>query len=387
MWIQRQYQDLIAESVLTRPAVLVTGARQTGKTSILAHMYPNYSFVSLDLPSMAELAENEPERFLREFPPPVIIDEAQYAPKLFRHLKRFIDESRSKNGQFLLTGSQKFQLMNSVGDSLAGRIDIIELETLSQQEVLNSNRSLSLEKTMFRGGYPELHNNLELRESRFFSGYVASYLERDVKGVLNVQNLRDFERFIRALALRSGQLLNKAEVAKDIGISPTTANSWISVLEASGQITLLEPWFGNKTKQMVKSPKLYFNDTGLLIFLLGIRSEEAMLDSPYLGAIWETFVFSEIRKRDLHRDGSWNWNFYRDKTREIDFIRDEGGVFTLLECKWTESPSRKDIKHLEYFRENIADGKVARSFVVSRPSNRFPLSDSVEAVSLCDLPS
>ena len=112
MWIQRQYQDLIAESVLTRPAVLVTGARQTGKTSILAHMYPNYSFVSLDLPSMAELAENEPERFLREFPPPVIIDEAQYAPKLFRHLKRFIDESRSKNGQFLLTGSQKFQLMN-----------------------------------------------------------------------------------------------------------------------------------------------------------------------------------------------------------------------------------------------------------------------------------
>ncbi|SMF41223.1 ATP-binding protein [Pseudobacteriovorax antillogorgiicola] len=385
MWIQRKYQDLIAESVSTRPAVLVTGARQTGKTSILSHMFPDYSFVSLDLPSMAELAENEPERFLREFPPPVIIDEAQYAPRLFRHLKRFIDESRSINGQFLLTGSQKFQLMNSVGDSLAGRIDIIEFETLSQQEILSTQSSLSLESLLFRGGYPELHNNVELRESRFFSGYIASYLERDVKGVLNVQNLRDFESFIRALALRSGQLLNKAEVAKDIGISPTTANSWISVLEASGQITLLEPWFGNKTKQMVKSPKLYFNDTGLLIFLLGIRSEEAMLDSPYLGAIWETFVFSEIRKRDLHRDGSWNWNFYRDKTREIDFIKDEGGVFTLLECKWTESPSKKDIKHLEYFRENIAKGRVAKSFVVSRPSNRFPLSEFVDAANLQDL--
>ena len=136
---------------------------------------------------------------------------------------------------------------------------------------------------------------------------------------------------------------------------------------------------------MVKSPKLYFNDTGLLIFLLGIRSEEAMLGSPYLRAIWETFVFSEIRKKDLHRDGSWNWNFYRDKTREIDFVRDEGGVFTLLECKWTESPSKKDIKHLDYFRENIANGQVAKSLVVSRPSNRFPLSEFVDAVKLDDL--
>ena len=158
MWIKREYQELIQESVSNRPAVLITGARQTGKTSILAHMYPDYSFVSLDLPSMAELAENEPESFLREFPPPVIIDEAQYAPKLFRHLKRFIDHSRAKNGQFLLTGSQKFQLMSSVGDSLAGRIDVIELETLSHKEILASQRHTSLDQMMFRGGYPELYN-------------------------------------------------------------------------------------------------------------------------------------------------------------------------------------------------------------------------------------
>lgn len=384
MWITREYEKLILESVTTRPAVLVTGARQTGKTSILSHMFPEYSFVSLDLPSMAELAENEPERFLKEYQPPVIIDEAQYAPRLFRHLKKFIDESRSKNGQFLLTGSQKFQLMKSVGDSLAGRIDIVELETLSLKEINGSQNSFPIEEAMFRGGYPELYNNTQLREARFFSGYIASYLERDVKGILNVQNLRDFERFIRALALRSGQLLNKADIAKDIGISPTTANAWISVLEASGQLTLLEPWFGNKTKQMIKGPKVYFNDTGLLCFLLGLRSKEAMLQSPYLGAIWETFVFSEIRKKDLHLDGSWNWNFYRDKTREIDFIRDEGGMFTLLECKWTENPSKKDAKHLNYFREHLANGNVINSYIVSRPSNRFPISEYVDAVNLSD---
>ena len=361
------------------------GARQTGKTSILAHMYPDYSFVSLDLPSMAELAENEPERFLSEYPPPIIIDEAQYAPKLFRHLKRFIDQSRSKNGQFLLTGSQKFQLMSSVGDSLAGRLDIIELENLSVAEISDAEETSSLENLIFRGGFPELYRNRQLRESRFFSGYIASYLERDVKGILNVQNLRDFERFIRAIALRSGQLLNKADIAKDIGVSPTTANSWISVLEASGQIILLEPWFGNKTKQMIKSPKVYFKDTGLLIFLLGIRSIEIMLSSPYLGAIWETFVFSELRKKDLHKDGTWNWNFYRDKTREIDFIRDEGGVFTLIECKWTENPSKKDSRHLEYFRENLSRGKVDKSYIVARPHNRFPVSEYVDAVNFEDI--
>ena len=385
MWITREYQKTISESVSTRPAVLVTGARQTGKTSILAHLYPDYSFVSLDLPSMAELAENEPERFLSEFPPPVIIDEAQYAPKLFRHLKRFIDSSRFKNGQFLLTGSQKFQLMSSVGDSLAGRIDIIELETLSIKEIKNTYSDIPLEDSVFRGGYPELYSNKVLRESRFFGGYIASYLERDVKGILNVQNLRDFERFIRALALRSGQLLNKADIAKDIGISPTTANTWISVLEASGQITLLEPWLGNKSKQLVKSPKVYLNDSGLLCFLLGLRSKEAMMNSPYLGAIWETFVFSEIRKTDLHLDGSWNWNFYRDKAREVDFIKDEGGVFTLLECKWTENPAKKDARHLEYFKENIANGHVDKAYVVSRPNNRFPLTELVEAIKLTDI--
>ena len=259
------------------------------------------------------------------------------------------------------------------------------METLSMTEVKRCKEHLNLQDLLFRGGYPELYRNHSLREQMFYSSYIASYLERDVKGILNVLNLRDFERFIRAIALRSGQVLNKAELAKDIGISPTTANSWISVLEASGQITLLEPWFGNETKQLVKSPKVYFNDVGLLVSLLGVRSKEVLLNSPYLGAVWETFVFSELRKRDIHRDGSWNWNFYRDTTREIDFIKDEGGLFTLLECKWSENPSIKDTKHLEYFRKNIAPNKVIRSCIVGRPNNSFALSEHVSAIKIDDL--
>ena len=156
------------------------------------------------------------------------------------------------------------------------------------------------------------------------------------------------------------------------------------MLQASGQICLIEPWFGNQTKQIIKSPKVYFCDVGLLRFLLGMRSSEGLFNSPYLGAIWETFVFSELRKKDLHEQGRWNWNFYRDKTREIDFVRDEGGIFTLIECKWSENPTIKDTKYLRYFSEHVAPGHVKKSYVLGRPHNAFPLNKNVEAINLHD---
>lgn len=385
MWIERKYQSLILDSARTRPAVLLTGPRQTGKTSLLTHLFPNMTFVSLDLPSVAELAEKEPNRFLEEFPPPLIIDEAQYAPELFRHLKLRIDENRDLNGQFLLTGSQKFQLMRTVGDSLAGRLEIIAIEPLSISEIRGHHSNLRLEELIFRGGYPELHKQDEIKPQRFFSSYVASYLERDVKEILNVTNLRDFERFIRALATRSGQLINKGEVAKDVGVSPTTANAWLSVLETSGQICLLEPWYTNKSKQISKSPKLYFNDSGLLAFLLGLRSPEAMLQSPHMGAIWETFVFAELRKKDLHADGFWTWNFYRDRTREIDFLKDEGGVFDLIECKWSERPDKRDVRHMRYFADLLGSSAIRSSRVVARPERAYLLDDFIRVISVSDL--
>ena len=184
----------------------------------------------------------------------MIIDEVQYAPGLFRHLKVAVDASRARNGQFLLTGSQKFTLMKNVSESLAGRADIVELETLSLAEIRAALPQTVLEAAIVRGGFPELHANPDI-DAAFYNSYLATYLERDVRSLANVGNLRDFERFLRACALRSANLLNKADLARDVGIAPSTANHWLSTLEASGQIVLLEPWFSNRTKSIVKSPE------------------------------------------------------------------------------------------------------------------------------------
>src|SRR5437773_6895654 len=228
----------------------------------------------------------------------MIVDEVQYAPGLFRHLKVTVDASRTRNGQFLLTGSQKFTLMKSVSESLAGRADITELETLSFGEIHSIRPSTTIETIIVRGGFPELHANPDIDQVAFYNSYLATYLERDVRSLANVGNLRDFERFLRACALRSANLLNKADLARDVGIAPSTANHWLSTLDASGQVVLLEPWFSNRTKSIVKSPKLYLADTGLLCALLNIGSEDALHQSAAVGSIWETFVVAQLRRCD-----------------------------------------------------------------------------------------
>ena len=228
MWIPRDVEARLKRSAKTRPVIVLTGARQTGKTSTFRHLFPDYGFVSLDLPTEAEQAEKEPERFLQRHPPPVIIDEVQYAPGLFRHLKVAVDAHRTRNGQFLLTGSQKFTLMKNVSESLAGRADIVELETLSFAEIRGALPKAELETAIVRGGFPELYANPDIDSVAFYNSYLATYLERDVRALANVGSLRDFERFLRACALRSANLLNKADLARDVGIAPSTANQWLS---------------------------------------------------------------------------------------------------------------------------------------------------------------
>src|SRR2546423_6325348 len=223
--------------------------------------------------------------------------------------------------------------MKSVSESLAGRADVAELETLSLAEILAARPQTALEMAIVRGGFPELHANPDLDQVAFYNSYLATYLERDVRSLASVGNLRDFERFLRACALRSANLLNKADLARDVGISPSTANHWLSVLAASGQIVLLEPWFSNRTKSIVKSPKLYLADTGLLCALLNIRSEEALRQAPAAGAIWETFVFAQLRARERRTGRLGSLFFWRDRTREVDFVVDVGGRLELFEAK------------------------------------------------------
>ncbi|HTF61126.1 MAG TPA: ATP-binding protein [Edaphobacter sp.] len=360
--------------------IVLTGARQTGKTSTFLRLFPNHSFVSLDLPTEAEQAEKEPRSFLQRYPPPVIIDEVQYAPGLFRHLKAEVDAHRTRNGQFLLTGSQKFTLMKNVSESLAGRADIVELETLSLAEIQASLPETKVEAAVVRGGFPELYANPDIDLIAFYNSYLATYLERDIRLLTNVGSLRDFERFVRACALRSANLLNKADLARDVGIAPSTANHWLSMLEASGQVVLLEPWFSNRTKSIVKSPKLYFADTGLLCALLNIRSEEALLQSPAAGAIWETFVFAQLRDRERNAGRVGGLFFWRDRTREVDFVVDAGGRLELFEAKWTELPDIGDTVNLDFVRNVVGKSRVTGGAVVARPPNSFPFANGFRAL-------
>lgn len=380
MWIPRAVEARLQRSARTRPVIILTGARQTGKTSTFLRLFPNYAFVSLDLPTEAEQAEKEPRSFLQRHPPPVIIDEVQYAPALFRHLKVAVDAHRTRNGQFLLTGSQKFALMKNVSESLAGRADIVELETLSFAEIRAALPQVGVETAIVRGGFPELYANPEIDLIAFYNSYLATYLERDVRSLTNVGSLRDFERFVRACAFRSANLLNKADLARDVGIAPSTANHWLSMLEASGQVILLEPWFSNRTKSIVKSPKLYFADTGLLCALLNIRSEEALLQSPAAGAVWETFVFAQLRDRERRVGHVGSLFFWRDRTREVDFVVDVGGRLELFEAKWTEFPDTTDTVNLNFVRDVVGKSQVTSGAVISRTPNSFPLPNGFRAL-------
>jgi len=275
--------------------------------------------------------------------------------------------------------------MKSVSESLAGRADILELETLSLAEIRAALPQTKLETAIVRGGFPELHANADIDHATFYNSYLATYLQRDVRSLANVGNLRDFERFLRACALRSANLLNKADLARDVGIAPSTANHWLSTLEASGQVVLLEPWFSNRTKSIVKSPKLYLADTGLLCALLNIGSEDALHQSPAVGAIWETFVFAQLRSRERRAGRAGSLFFWRDRTREVDFVVDVGGRLELFEAKWTELPAESDVVNLDFMRKTLGKARVIRGAVVSRTPNSFPIVNGFRAPAISEL--
>jgi predicted AAA+ superfamily ATPase len=385
MWVDRQIEPRLQRLARQRPVVVVTGARQVGKSSLVARLFPKHSSVTLDLPSEAEQAEKDPARFLERHPPPLAVDEVQYAPALFRHLKVRVDAARKRNGAFILTGSQKLTLMQSVAESLAGRAEVVDLEGLSFAEIRSAYPKMGMEAVAVRGFFPELYEKPELDAPGFHRSYVTTYLERDLRSQLNVASLRDFERFVRACALRSAQLLNKADLARDVGISPSTAGQWLSLLEASNQVFLLEPWFSNRTKSLVKTPKLYFCDTGLMCFFAGIRSPRDLLDSPLAGAVFETFVCAELRKQNGLDQRAGALFFFRDRTREVDFLFDRGGRFELLEAKWTEHPDARDASQLAYVAKLLGEQNVLARSIVCRTPNRYPLSQGIEAISVGDL--
>lgn len=382
----KEFRREIATAVLRLaahfPAVVVTGARQTGKTTLLTRLFPGHHYVSLDLPAQAQLAEEDPRSFLLRHPPPLLVDEVQYVPGLFRHLKVEIDGNRDANGQFILTGSQKFILRKEVSDSLAGRCGVLELEGLSIEELGDAfhdrERREGIAGILVRGFMPQLWKDPDMRPADYFSSYQATYLERNVRQLLNVSSLRDFDRFMRASAVRTGQILNRTELSKEVGISNKTAAEWLSVLQASNQITLLEPYFANVGKRLAKTPKLYFNDVGLLCFLLGLNRDSVM-DSYLIGAIWETFVFGELRKYLSATAPEASLWFYRDQSREVDFVVEKDGRLTLAEAKWKELPGQKDFQRLLAVQPLLRAARLP-ALVLCRTGDSFPVAKDMLAV-------
>ena len=340
MWLKREISDLLVQLAAKRPAVLITGARQTGKTSLLQQLFTQHNYVTLDIPLNARRARDESGFFLENHATPLIIDEIQYAPELFRYLKVHIDQNRHSNGQFLITGSQKFSLMQGVTDSLAGRVSIVNLHSLSVAELhrhfdaaLNTRQTL---QWMVKGGYPEIYEH-DLESSRFHADYIATYIERDVRQLINIRHVGEFDQFMRLLALRSGQIFNMSRIASEVGVSVNTIKSWINVLETSNIIYLLRPYYQNFGKRLIKSPKLYFLDTGLLCYLTNIHSPEMLVDSPLLGAFFETFALGQLLRKMHNRGAPDEIYYFRDKDgKEVDFLIPWGSQIDLYECKWND---------------------------------------------------
>lgn len=377
LWIRRYHAKALSKLASQFPAVIVSGPRQSGKTSLLTKTFPDAEYVTLDYPQIAESAESNPEAFLAQFDCQVILDEVQYAPSLFRYLKIQIDRQRQDRGKYLLTGSQNFSLMEGVSESLAGRCGILNLPTLSYAELKASFKDLQLMDMLLKGGYPELWANAQMDFNTYYSSYVTTYLERDLRNIVKVQNLRDFNRFIRSLAMRTGQILVYADLAKDIGIAPSTAREWISALQTSNLVFLVEPYFGNIGKRLIKSPKIYFSDVGLAAFLCGISTVEQLLASPIKGHLWETLVIGEI-VRSFYAKGLAHAPIYFWQTStgvEVDCVIQIGGRFRLFEIKFAENPAPKDYRGLKSFAQAYGDKTIIERGVICQTPHAWQRDD------------
>ena len=367
--IQRTLGVKLKKAATQYPVVTLTGPRQSGKTTLVKILFPEYKYVSLENPDHRIFALDDPNGFLRQFDKGVILDEVQRTPDLFSYIQTIVDND-DHPGRFILTGSQNFLLIERISQSLAGRMAIFHLLPFSHRELLNrkplspddfpdsqlKKSSLTdLWSTLLAGFYPRIHDKgLNARE--WLTSYYQTYIERDVRSLINVGDLETFGRFIRLCAGRTGQLLNFSSLAADCGISNMTAKRWMSVLQASFIVAQVRPHYENFSKRLIKSPKLYFVDTGLLSFLLGIRSAEEFRYHALRGAIFESFVFSELYKSFLNHGQVPEIYFWHDvKGHEVDFIIDRGFRMLPIEVKSGETLVSDSFKGLKYYHKLAGD--------------------------------
>ena len=331
--IPRQAAPVLQNLALGYPILAITGPRQAGKTTLAQTTFPDKRYLSLEDPDQRAFAEEDPRAFLARLPQGAILDEAQRCPALFSYLQTRVDAEK-KMGQFVLTGSQQFGLLSNITQTLAGRVGMVQLLPFSLQEMQRGELAINdLDDLMWRGMYPPVHDR-QLAPEQWFANYLVTYVERDVRQLIEVQNLSLFQRFIKLCAARCGQLLNLSSLASDCGVSHNTVRAWISVLEASYVVFLLQPHHQNFGKRLVKTPKLYFVDTGLAAFLLGIRDPQHLSIHSARGALFENFVISELLKRRYNEGLPSNLFFWRNNAGdEVDLVIEQGEQLIPVEIK------------------------------------------------------
>ena len=382
MYIKRDLEKIVLEMSKAFPVVLVSGPRQAGKTTMLEKLSDNHrKYISLDNPMVRDIAVNDPALFIQRYTPPIIIDEIQYAPQLLPYIKMYVDEHKNK-GDFWLTGSQMFHLMKNVSESLAGRIGVIHMLGLSSSEITGvpgsayktdfkvlHDKLITAKKQdlheiyhrIYKGSMPGLYET-EQDIERYYDSYVTTYLQRDVKDLTQVGDELAFMRFMTCCASRTSQMVNYADMSKDVGISPPTAKQWLSVLVSSGIITLIEPYYNNILKRMIKSPNMYFLDTGLCAYLTRWTSAETLEVSAMSGAFFETYVVSEIIKSYYNAGKRPPLFYYRDTdNKEIDLVIEQDNTLYPIEIKKSGNPKRDAIKHFSVLKKtgkSIGTGNV-----------------------------
>jgi uncharacterized protein len=402
--ISRSLEPILKRAGREFPAVVLTGPRQSGKTTILKELFKDsHRYVSLDLPDIRAAASHDPRGFLDLNPPPVIYDEVQYAPDLLPYIKEQIDAHRTKRGQFLLTGSQNLLLLERVTETLAGRAAMLNLLPLSFRETegrpgspfpweqkgppsVPKGFSLSdLWAALLRGGYPELAADPDRDLALWHSSYIQTYLERDVRSLRQVGDLTLFQSFLRALAARSGQLLNLTEISRDLGVAVNTAKAWLSVLEASFQVMVLRPYFANVGKRLVKTPKIYFTDTGTLCHLAGLKEPQHAASGPMGGQIFETAVLAEIVKTFRNRGEDPKVYFWRTSAGvEVDIIVDVGTRLIPIEVKLSATPNPSMAGGLISFRKDFGK-KAPQGYLVHPGDVLLPLGENITALPFSSL--
>jgi predicted AAA+ superfamily ATPase len=398
--INRTLTETIIDVSKSFKVLLLTGARQVGKTTLLREVDKKRHYITLDDLTQRAAAQNDPAGFIERLILPVLIDEVQYAPNLFPYIKIAVDKS-NEPGMFWLTGSQQFDMMQNVTESLAGRVAILNLYGVSLAEeqdrtgdkaflpeikLLKSRQKnakvVNIKQVFYkiwRGSYPEMVIQDGRNWERFYDSYVSTYILRDVQEYLGIKSKFNFLKFMQIVAARTAQLINYADIAADVGVSQVTIKSWINVLQASGIVYLLQPYFKNQTKRLVKTPKLYFMDTGLCSFLTGWLNPEVLERGAMAGAILETYVISEVVKSYSHHGRHPRIYFYRDKQKhEVDLLIEESGILYPIEIKKTASPSYSDCKSFSYLRDSQIP--IGHGGVICFVQDLVPIHANVDAI-------